>query len=99
MRHEDDEPAFDAEDVALIAKLRELPPEGQEPQWRELEAAIRAQVSPLAMPAPWWRNWRWLAPIGALATTAAIVALVTTRGDERFATSRDDAGIVMSQEQ
>jgi hypothetical protein len=85
---------LDAEDVELIAKLRTLPPEGEEPHWRELEAAIRARVSPLAMPAPWWRNWRWLAPIGALATTAAIVAFVTTSHDnasESRPSSRDDA--------
>jgi len=56
-----------------------LPPDGDEPDWKKLEAAIRAEVSPLSTPAPWWRNWRWLVPIGALATTAAIVLTIGIR--------------------
>lgn len=81
-RADDDLPeghTLDDEDRALIAKLRELPYDGEEPDWRALEAQIRAQVAPLAMPSPWWRNWRWLVPIGALATTAAIVLVLATR--------------------
>ncbi|HEY5948528.1 MAG TPA: hypothetical protein VIV40_23685 [Kofleriaceae bacterium] len=71
MREDDLEP----EDRALVAKLRELPPEGAEPDWQELEAAIRAQVGDDA-PRPWWRNWRWIVPVWALATTAVIALLV-----------------------
>lgn len=67
---------LDDDDLALVAKLRALPPEGVEPDWRKLEAAIRAEVGEDA-PRPWWRNWRWIVPIWALATTAAIALLVT----------------------
>ena len=82
-------PELDAADRALVDTLRTLPPEGGEPDWKKLEAAIRAEVSPLAMPAPWWRSWRWLVPIGALATTAAILLTIQIRrgdGDGSTAT-------------
>ncbi len=92
--------ALDDDDRALIAKLRALPSEGDEPDWRALEAQIRAQVAPLRMPAPWWRNWRWLVPIGALATTAAIVLVLAGRphatddtGDLATSTTRHDASV------
>src|SRR3954470_12789703 len=89
----------DAADDALVAKLRALPAEGGEPDWRKLEAAIRAEVAPLAMPMPWWRNWRWLVPIGAMAATAAIVLVVAMRhGEGRPSvalTSTHDASVVM----
>src|SRR5689334_14114377 len=71
MREDDLEP----EDRDLIAKLKELPPEGEEPDWQALEAAIRAEVGDDA-PRPWWRNWRWIVPVWALATTAAVALLV-----------------------
>jgi hypothetical protein len=67
---------IDDEDLALVGKLRALPPEGVEPDWQKLEAAIRAKVGDDA-PRPWWRNWRWIVPIWALATTAAVALLVT----------------------
>jgi hypothetical protein len=67
---------LDDDDLALVAKLRALPPEGVEPDWKQLEAAIREEVGDEA-PRPWWRNWRWIVPIWALATTAAIALLVT----------------------
>src|SRR5689334_11413347 len=67
---------LDDEDLALVNKLRALPPEGVEPDWQKLEAAIRAEVGDEA-PRPWWRNWRWIVPIWALATTAAVALLVT----------------------
>jgi len=70
---------LDDADHKLVDKLRGLPPDGDEPDWKRLEAAIRAEVSPLSTPAPWWRNWRWLVPIGALATTAAIVMTIEIR--------------------
>src|SRR3954454_2205349 len=66
---------LDDQDRELIAKLRALPPEGVEPDWQKLEAAIRAEVGDEA-PRPWWRNWRWIVPIWALATTAAVALLV-----------------------
>jgi hypothetical protein len=101
-RADDDRPeghTLDSDDRALIAKLRALPADGEEPDWRALEAQIRAQVAPLAMPSPWWRNWRWLVPIGALATTAAIVLVLASRphGSADIATSvrgaRPDASV------
>lgn len=67
---------LDDDDLALVAKLRALPPEGVEPDWKKLEAAIRAEVGDEA-PRPWWRNWRWIVPIWVFATTAAIALLVT----------------------
>lgn len=66
---------LDEEDLALVGKLRALPPEGVEPDWQKLEAAIHAEVGDEA-PRPWWRNWRWIVPIWALATTAAVALLV-----------------------
>src|SRR6478735_559545 len=67
---------LDHEDRALVAKLRELPPEGTEPDWQALEAAIHAEVGDEA-PRPWWRNWRWIVPVWALATTAAVALLLS----------------------
>ena len=67
---------LDDEDLAVVARLRALPPEGVEPDWQKLEAAIRAEVGDEA-PRPWWRNWRWIVPIWALATTAAVALLLT----------------------
>ena len=66
---------LDNEDEEIIAKLKALPPEGEEPDWQKLEAAIRAQVGDRA-PTVWWRNWKWIVPIWALATTAAIALIV-----------------------
>jgi hypothetical protein len=76
----DDDELDDAHERALVAQLRALPPEGSEPDWQELEAAIRAEVGDDA-PRPWWRNWRWIVPVWALATTA-VVALLVLRSDE-----------------
>lgn len=55
---------------ALLGRLRELPPEGIEPDWSALERAIGDAVGP-DLPRPWWRRWRWLAPGMALAVAAA----------------------------
>ncbi|HEY0252775.1 MAG TPA: hypothetical protein VGC41_14670 [Kofleriaceae bacterium] len=67
---------LDPDDDALIASLRALPQEGIEPDWAELEQQIRLAVGP-QVPLPWWRSWRWLVPIGALASiTAASVILL-----------------------
>ena len=74
--------AAEDDDNELIAKLKALPPEGNEPDWQKLEAAIRAQVGDRA-PSPWWRNWKWIVPVWALATTAALALIVMMRaGDE-----------------
>jgi len=70
-----DDPELDTDDRALIDKLRALPPEGNEPDWDQLAAAIRAEVGDHA-PRPWWRNWRWIVPIWALATTATVALIV-----------------------
>src|SRR5687767_3550604 len=91
MHREDDE--LDTEERALVAKLRDLPPEGTEPDWHALEAAIRAQVGDRA-PAPWWRNWRWIVPVWALATTATIAFFVLRTADEALPHDASrDAGI------
>ena len=55
---------------ALLGQLRELPAEGSEPDWGALERSIRGAVG-TAAPRPWWKRWQWLAPIGAVAATAA----------------------------
>ena len=74
----DAERSLGREDRALVAKLRALPPEGDEPDWQKLEAAIRAEVGDEA-PRPWWRNWRWLVPLGRSPTTAALAFVVIGR--------------------
>jgi hypothetical protein len=78
MRAEDDELTLNGDEHELVAKLRALPPEGEEPDWQKLEASIRAEVGDRA-PTVWWRNWKWIVPIWALAATAAI-ALIVLRG-------------------
>jgi hypothetical protein len=79
-RDASDDPAdleLEAEDHALVAKLRALPGEGREPDWAQLERDIALAVGP-RVPLPWWRTWRWLVPAAALAGVAAI-ALVVVR--------------------
>lgn len=78
-----DDPALRDEaegDRALIGQLRELPDEGAEPDWQAMERAIRAEVGP-DVPRRWWAGWRWLAPIGALAVSGAVLVLVLRGGD------------------
>jgi len=67
---------------ALLGQLRELPPEGTEPDWRAMERAIRDEVGDAA-PRRWWqaKRWTWLAPAAALAMAAAILALVLRAPD------------------
>ena len=60
---------------ALLGQLREMADEGAEPDWSEMERAIRAEVGP-TVPRAWWRGWRWLVPIGALAMAGAVLLLV-----------------------
>jgi len=60
---------------ALIGKLRSLPRDADAP---DLAAAISRAVGP-TVPRPWWRSWRWLVPIGALAATAAAALVLIAR--------------------
>lgn len=93
MREDDELPELDGEERALIDKLRDLPPEGEEPDWQKLEAAIRAEVGDAA-PRPWWRNWRWIVPVWLLATTAVVALLVMRRPEPHVTTAtRHDAGV------
>lgn len=55
----------------VLAKSRAIVPSTNEPDWSALERQIRETVGPV-VPLPWWRRTRWLAPVGALVTTAAI---------------------------
>lgn len=66
---------LDAEDDALVAKLRALPGEGTEPDWAQLERDISRAVG-ARVPLPWWRNWKWLAPAGSLVGAAFVMLLV-----------------------
>jgi hypothetical protein len=75
---DEDRLELDDDDRALVERLRRLPPEGEEPDWQKLAAAIRAEVGTTA-PRPWWRSWQWLVPIGALAATAALAFIVLER--------------------
>lgn len=75
---DEDKLELDDDDRALVDRLRRLPPEGEEPDWQKLAAAIRAEVG-TAAPRPWWRSWQWLVPIGALAATAALAFIVLER--------------------
>jgi anti-sigma-K factor RskA len=59
----------------VLGQLRDLPAAGGEPDWAAMERAIRDQVGP-EVPRAWWRGWRWLVPIGALAMAGAVLALV-----------------------
>jgi hypothetical protein len=59
----------------LVGALRELPPVGSEPDWNALERSIGDAVGK-DVPVPWYARWRWIVPTVALATTAAIIALV-----------------------
>lgn len=59
----------------LVRQLRALPREGTEPDWAVLEREIRLAVGP-QVPTSWWRKLRWLVPVGAIATGAAVALLV-----------------------
>ena len=61
-------------DDDLIAKLRALPPEGEEPDWDVLEKSIREAVG-TEVPKPWWRRWQYWVPIGSLAVATAVALL------------------------
>ena len=80
---DEEQTQLDAEDEALIARVRALPPEGTEPDWAQMARSISAAVGP-GVPRPWWQ--RWLVPAAALATTAAVVVL-WLRHPDRIATT------------
>lgn len=75
-RGHDDGPALDGVEQALVGRLRALPPEGTEPDWKALEASIRDEVRNQPIAKPWWQRWQYLASLGALATTAGIALVV-----------------------
>jgi hypothetical protein len=52
----------------VIDRLRALPPEGEEPDWRAMERRIAAAVDEST---PWWRRWLVIVPIGVIAAAAA----------------------------
>lgn len=98
----DENIALDERDLALVARLRALPPEGQEPDWRGLETSIRDEVRDRPTYVPWWRSWRYLVPIGGLAATA-VIALIVVRVARRepdrtsLLTAPRDAGVSETQ--
>jgi anti-sigma factor RsiW len=101
LAHSDAARADEAATRSLVGALRDLPAEGNEPDWTAMERAIRSQV-PDDVPRQWWRPvWRWLVPVTALATMATIALLVFGRGDEREEPVRapiamaTDAGIAL----
>src|SRR5688500_3885116 len=74
------DPSLRREEAAtrdLLGQLRELPPAGNEPDWSALERSIGDAVGK-DVPVPWYARlrWRWIVPSVALATAAAIIALV-----------------------
>lgn len=67
---------------ALLGQLRALPPSfdppGTEPDWAAMERSIRQAVGG-DVPRPWWRNWKWLAPVATFATAAMAVLVLWPR--------------------
>ena len=98
-----DDPAWRDEADAtreLLGRLRELPDDGAAPDWSAMERAIRDEVGP-AVPRSWWRGWRWLVPIGALAMAGAVLVLVLRTPDKSTSVGvttpeRRDAGVPMA---
>lgn len=81
----------------VLARLRDLPPAGTEPDWSALERAIGDAVGP-DVPRPWWRRWRWALPVAALGATAALALVVVVRpGDDRVAEPIAKAPVTMPQ--
>jgi len=64
-----------AEVRGLIDRLRELPPEGAEPDWAAMERSIRDAVG-AEVPRPWWRRWTAILPATTLVTGMAVLMLV-----------------------
>jgi acyl transferase domain-containing protein len=61
--------------TGMLARLRDLPAEGDEPDWAAMERSIRAAVGD-EVPRPWWRRWQWLAPATTLVTAMAVLLVV-----------------------
>ncbi len=59
---------------AVIDKLRALPPEGVEPDWRVMQARIAKAID--EAPRPWWR--RWFVPAGGLAVVVGAAMMMMT---------------------
>lgn len=64
-----------AQITSLLDRLRDLPPEGAEPDWAAMERSIRDAVG-RDVPRPWWRRWTWLAPATTLVTAMAVLIVV-----------------------
>ena len=62
----------------LLGQLRELPSEGNEPDWTAMERSIRQAVGPDA-PASRWPRWRWLVPLSTFATATAVLFVMWSR--------------------
>jgi hypothetical protein len=58
----------------VIHKLRAMPPEGNEPDWRAMQARIAKAID--EAPRPWWR--RWFVPAGGLMVVAGAAMLMLT---------------------
>src|SRR5262249_46856217 len=79
------DPQARADEAAVRARRgrpRALPPEGVEPDWTERARRIRATVGD-GVPRPWWRRWRWLAPLAAGAPAAAVMIALLSRPGPR----------------
>jgi hypothetical protein len=68
---------------ALLARVRALPAEGQEPEWDEFARSLRAKLDePPRGFAAWWRRW-WKPAAGVgglgLAIAAAAIVIVARR--------------------
>jgi hypothetical protein len=79
----DDIPALEPSEQALVETLRGLPPEGQEPDWNALEESIRRRTRMQPTFVPWWRDVRYIAPLGAVAAIAVVVLIVKIMGASR----------------
>lgn len=76
----------EAESVrSLLDRLRELPHEGTEPDWAAMERTIGNMVG-REVPRPWWRNWKWVAPIATFAAATAVLLATWSQRDDRVAT-------------
>ena len=87
------DPSLRADESAtreLLGQLRELAPQGGEPDWNALERSIGDAVGD--MPVPWYQRlrWRWIVPAVTLATAAAVSMLVV----HEPATAKLDGAIV-----
>lgn len=95
MTDDDNDLQLTPDEDKLVAQLRALPGEGREPDWTQLEREIQAAVGP-QVPLPWWRQLRWLVPIGALGAVAVIVLVMIGKHEPaHVATTLHDAGVTV----